>query len=281
LDNQTLKEIFYNVKLNQPLVHNITNYVTANDCANLLLACGASPIMADDILEAEEITSISSSLVMNIGTLHERTVEAMIAAGKKSNELGHPVILDPVGAGASEFRTDTIIRLLNEVSFAVISGNMSEIRAVSGNCKSTKGVDADASHAVTEDNLKEMIEFAAKLSQRTGAVIVITGAIDIIADTKIAFISRNGHPMMSKVTGTGCMLSAAIGAFCAANPLNIAEAAAAAVCMLGLCGEMAYRKVLDTDGGTASFKLHFMDYVSKIDAEMLQSGAKLEVIDFT
>ncbi|HWT27027.1 MAG TPA: hydroxyethylthiazole kinase, partial [Mobilitalea sp.] len=122
--------IIEKIREKSPLVHCITNYVTVNDCANILLACGASPIMADDRLEVEEITSISNALVINIGTLNERTVDSMLAAGRKANELNHPVILDPVGAGASRLRTDTVKRLLSEVKFSVIRGNISEIKAV-------------------------------------------------------------------------------------------------------------------------------------------------------
>ena len=133
------------VRNKKPLVHNITNYVTVNDCANILLAIGASPIMADDIKEAADITKISSALVINIGTLNERTIESMIASGKKANELNIPVIFDPVGAGASEFRNETTKKILEEVKISVLRGNMSEIKFISGLESSTKGVDASES----------------------------------------------------------------------------------------------------------------------------------------
>ena len=133
------------VRNKKPLVHNITNYVTVNDCANILLALGASPIMADDIKEAADITKISSALVINIGTLNERTIESMIASGKKANELNIPVVFDPVGAGASEFRNETTKRIIEEVKISVLRGNMSEIKFISGLESTTKGVDASES----------------------------------------------------------------------------------------------------------------------------------------
>jgi len=267
-----------NVRKKAPLVHNITNYVTVNDCANILLACGASPIMADDIREVEDITSICSALVINIGTLNERTVEAMIKAGKKANELRHTVILDPVGAGASAFRTETAARLLKELSFTAIRGNISEIKTISRGFGSTKGVDADAADRITAGNLNEAAVFAGELARETKAVIIITGPIDLITDGHKAYAVRNGHPVMSRITGTGCMLTAVTGAFLAANPEKLTEAAASAVCTMGICGELAYEKMTETEGGTASFRMHLIDFVSKIQEETITSRARLSEI---
>ena len=144
-----LKTAFENLRSRSPLIHNITNYVTVNDCANMVLACGASPIMADDAAEVEEITAICGGLNINIGTLNSRTVTSMLLAGKKANQLGHPVVLDPVGAGASHLRTDTAFRLLREVQFTVIRGNISEIKTLASGAGTTKGVDADVAHRVS------------------------------------------------------------------------------------------------------------------------------------
>lgn len=260
----------------QPLIHCITNYVTVNDVANMLLACGGSPIMADDIGEAAEITEICQGLVINIGTLNARTVDSMIAAGKRANVLGHPVVLDPVGAGASKLRTDTTFRLLEEVKFSVIRGNISEIKTVYKGSGSTKGVDADVSDAVTEENLSESILFAKDLSFKTGAIIVITGAIDIVANQEKAYIIRNGHPLMSKITGTGCMLTAVIGGYIAANPENHLDAAACAVCAMGLSGEIAYEKLKNIQGGTSSYRTFLIDTMSQLDAFTLEEGMKIE-----
>ena len=212
--------IIANVRAQVPLIHCITNYVTVNDVANILLACGGSPIMADDAQEAAEMSSICNGTVINIGTLNARTVDSMITAGKKANELGHIVVLDPVGAGATTLRTETTFRLLNEIQFSVIRGNISEIKTVYQGSGTTKGVDADVSDTVTEKNLEEVITFAKQLSQKTGAIIAITGAIDIVADSTKAYVIRNGHAMMSKITGTGCMLTGMVAAYCAANPQN-------------------------------------------------------------
>ena len=139
-----LKEMLNHVREKCPLIHNITNYVTVNDCANILLACGGSPIMADDAEEAEEITAICGGLNINIGTLNQRTIPAMHLAGKKANELGHPVVLDPVGAGASKLRTNTAKALLEDIHFTVLRGNISEIKTLALGTGGAKGVDADA-----------------------------------------------------------------------------------------------------------------------------------------
>lgn len=271
-------EIIKNVKNNTPLVHNITNYVTVNDCANILLACGGSPIMADDIEEVEEIVSISSSLVINIGTLNSRTIESMIKAGKKANEQNIPVILDPVGVGASRLRTDTANKLLNEVKFAVVRGNISEIKALGNtNAKGAKGVDADLADSINEENLDEVVEYIKSLSEKLSSVVAVTGAIDIVSDSKKTYIIRNGHPMMGKISGTGCMLSSIIGAYCGANKDNIVDATAAAVCIIGLSGELAYEKILKNDEGTSMLRSHLIDFMSKIDDKILEEGAKFEI----
>ena len=163
------------VRETTPLVHNITNYVTVNDVANVLLACGGSPIMSDDIQDVEDITSICGGLNINIGTLNQNTIPSMFAAGKKANELGHPVVLDPVGAGASALRTQTALKLLEEVQFTVVRGNISEIKTLAAGSGTTKGVDADVADAVTEDNLDASVAFAKSMAERLNAVVAITG----------------------------------------------------------------------------------------------------------
>jgi len=268
--------IFENVRKKCPLIHNITNYVTVNDCANILLACGASPIMADDKEEAADITSVCAGLNINIGTLNSRTIESMLIAGKKANELNHPVILDPVGAGASKLRTDTAYRLLEEVNFAVIRGNISEIKTLAMGSGTTKGVDADVADKVTEENLEEAVDFAKAFAKKTGAVVAITGAIDIVADGERAYCIRNGHPMMSSITGTGCQLSAMTAAFVTANPDNKLEAAAAAVCAMGLAGEIAHQRIGALDGNS-SYRNYIIDAVYNMRPEQLEKGANYEV----
>ncbi|MEG1145554.1 MAG: hydroxyethylthiazole kinase [Clostridium sp.] len=271
-----LKKCLENVRTHTPLIHNITNYVTVNDCANILLACGASPIMADDISEVEEITTICGGLNLNIGTLNQNTIASMLLAGKTANKLSHPVILDPVGAGASTLRTKTACRLLDEIKFAVIRGNISEIKALALGKGTTHGVDADAADTVHIDTLDRTIEFAKRFSGKTGAVIAITGAIDIISDCEHTFIIHNGHPMMANITGTGCMLSAMTTAYAVANPGHILEATAASVCAMGLCGELAYDRLSPRDGN-ASYRNYIIDEVYNLTGETLEGGAKYEV----
>ncbi len=270
------KLILNRVRETKPLIHNITNYVTVNDCANILLACGASPIMADDIEEAAEITSICGGLNINIGTLNHNTVKSMIAAGKKANELGHPAVLDPVGAGASRLRTETALMLMGEVEFSVIRGNISEIKTLASGFGNTKGVDASASDKVTEENLESTIAFAKQFSQQTGAVTAITGAIDIVADKERAYCIRNGHPMMSSITGTGCQLSAMTAAFVTANMECVTEAVAAAVIAMGLCGEKAFERLGSLDGNM-SYRNYIIDAVYRLSPETLERGADYEV----
>ncbi|MBR2490088.1 MAG: hydroxyethylthiazole kinase [Ruminiclostridium sp.] len=265
-----------NVRKTCPLIHNITNYVTVNDCANILIACGASPIMADDREEVEEITTVCAGLNINIGTLNSRTISSMLLAGKRANELDHPVVLDPVGAGASRLRTETALRLLEEVDFAVIRGNVSEIKTLASGRGTTKGVDADVADRVTEENLDEMVAFAKAFGAKTGAVIAITGAIDIVADRETAYCIRNGHPMMSSITGTGCQLSAMTAAFVTANPDHPLEAAAAAVCAMGLAGQIAHSRLTEQDGN-ATYRNYIIDAVYRMTPEMLKRGANYEV----
>ena len=270
------QNMFENVRKNCPLIHNITNYVTVNDCANIIIACGASPIMADDKEEVAEITTICSGLNINIGTLNSRTIASMLIAGKRANELNHPVVLDPVGAGASKLRTKTAMQLLKEVKFAVIRGNISEIKTLAFGSGTTKGVDADVTDKVTKENLDEVIAFTKAFARKTGSVIAITGAIDIIADSRKAYCIYNGHPMMSSVTGTGCQLSAMTAAFVTANPEQSLEAAAAAVSAMGYAGEVAHGRLTDMDGN-ATYRNYMIDAIYNMTPETLEKGAKYEV----
>ena len=256
---------FGNVRTTVPLVHNITNYVTVNDVANVLLACGASPIMSDEPRDVADITAICGGLNINIGTLNERTIKGMFTAGKKANELGHPILLDPVGAGASALRTDTSIRLMEELELTVIRGNISEIKTLALGSGTTKGVDADAADAVTE-------EFAKK----SRCIVAVTGEIDLVSDGAACYVIRNGRPEMEKVTGTGCQLSGMMTAFIAANPEKHLESAAAAVCAMGLAGEIGWSRMEEGDGNSA-YRNRIIDAVYNMDAEVLDKGAKYEV----
>lgn len=270
-----LGEILENLRSTAPLVHNITNYVTANDCANILLACGASPIMADDEAEAVEIAELCASLNINIGTLNTHTIPAMFAAGARATALEHPTLLDPVGAGASKLRTETALALMEKIPFTAIRGNVSEMKILARGCGTTRGVDADAADCVNEENLCAAVDFAMRFASASHAVIVMTGVIDVVADAKRACAIRNGHPMMSRVTGTGCMLSAMTAAYLAAERERPFEAAVASVCAMGLCGERAALRLGERDGN-ASFRNYIIDEVCNLDGEVLERGAKYE-----
>lgn len=274
-----LSTMLNQVRRVSPLVHCITNYVTVNDCANILLACGASPIMADDEREAAEITALCAGLDINIGTLNERTIPSMYAAGKRAAELGRPVLLDPVGAGASTLRTDTARGLLTDIPFTAVRGNASEIKTLAAGGAATQGVDVAASDALGEDNMGQAVAMARCFARQMGAVVVITGAVDLVTDQNDTFLVRNGHPMMARITGSGCMLSAMMTAYLAANPDHPLEAATAAVCAMGVCGEQAAARVDSTQAGNASLRTYLIDAISRLDGETLEKGAKLEHVD--
>jgi hydroxyethylthiazole kinase len=261
------------VRNKKPLVHNITNYVTVNDCANILLAIGASPIMADDIKEAADITKISSALVINIGTLNDRTIESMIASGKKANELNIPVVFDPVGAGASEFRNATTKRILEEVKISVLRGNMSEIKFISGLESTTKGVDASESDMKSSND--EGVNVAKNLANKFNCTVAITGAIDLISDGEREAILQNGTKMLSNVTGTGCMTSALVGAFCGAGS-DYFIAAISGIVSMGISGEIAFEKAGQI--GTGSFHIAIIDAISNLNSGIIRNMAKVEKI---
>lgn len=255
------------VRSKTPLVHCITNYVTVNDVANILLACGGSPIMADDIVEVAEITAISNALLINIGTLNERTIESMICAGMVANKKNIPVILDPVGAGASNLRNITVKKLLNQVKMSVIRGNLSELSFIAGLNSNTRGVDSNES-----DNINNPVEVAKTVAKNFNAIVAITGAIDVVTDGKRVAKISNGVPLMRKVTGTGCMLSAVIGAYIGAVS-EVFEATVTAISSMGIAGELALKRV--TNLGTGSFHIAIIDEISKINDDIIDDFKKV------
>lgn len=265
-----------NVRKKTPLVHNITNYVTVNDVANMLLACGGSPIMSDEAEDVEDITSVCGGLNINIGTLHKSSIGAMFLAGRKANELNHPVLLDPVGAGASALRTDTALKLMKEIKLSVIRGNISEIRTLALGSGTTKGVDADAADAVTEETLDQAVAFVKKFAEQSGTVIAVTGAIDLVSDGNICYVIRNGKVEMGRITGTGCQLSGMMTAFITANPENPAAAAAAAVCAMGLAGEIGWDRMQPGDGNS-TYRNRIIDAIYNMTGEQLERGARYEI----
>ncbi len=234
-------------------MHNITNYVVMNSTANALLAIGASPVMAHAAEEVEEMTAIARALVINIGTLSPSWVEAMVKAGRKARERGIPVVLDPVGAGATRFRTETVRRLLREAPPSIVRGNASEIRAMLVAGEITKGVDSTRSS-------DEALDAARSLSDSAGCVVSVSGATDVIVHgSRIARVS-NGHPMMTRVTGLGCTASALTGAFAAVNSSPF-DAAAHAMAALGIAGEMAEERA----DGPGSLQMHLYDALYQLN----------------
>ena len=261
-----------NVRERAPLVHHITNYVTVNDCANITLSIGASPVMADDINEVEAMTSIASSLVINIGTLNSRTVECMIKAGKKANEVGIPVILDPVGAGATPYRTKVAKTIMDNIELAVIRGNLSEIKTLYGINTKTKGVDSLYDTSI-KDELEKGKLLAKDFSKRVGSIIAITGAVDIVTDGKMIYTVENGHKIMSKITGTGCMCSSLIGSYLGTNEDNLLAALSGVVSM-GISGELAYESLKEGEG-TGTFKVKLMDNIYNLSKEVIERRGKI------
>ncbi|WP_037588581.1 hydroxyethylthiazole kinase [Stenoxybacter acetivorans] len=252
-----------------PLVHQITNYVTVNDCANITLAIGASPIMADDINEVAEIAQLSQAVVLNIGTLNQIHISAMIEAGKAANQKQIPVILDPVGAGASHLRSDTVQILLSEIQFTVIRGNISEMLFLAGLQAQIYGVDAGKADITPK---QQTLSIAQNIAKTHHCTAVITGACDIVADQIQAAFIHNGHPMMANITGTGCMSTALIGSFCGANPDLPFDSAVAALLVMGIAGEIAHKQAGHL--GNGSFRAALHDAVSQMTTETLVKMAK-------
>lgn len=263
--NDMLAEFLNRVRAQRPMVHCITNYVTANDCANMLLACGGSAVMADDPEEAAEIAALSDALVLNLGTPNLRRIEAMRLAGQQANRLGRPVVLDPVGAGCSELRDRAALTLLEEVHFAAIRGNASEIAFLARGRRAKGGVEGEP--------VEDVCNLARQLARQRRTVVIVTGGRDIVTDGEGLVFVDNGHPMMRSVTGAGCMLSAVTGAFLGANGQDQLHAALAAVCAVGVCGETAFRRLGPMDGN-AGYRNAIIDAMYKLTGEQLEGGAR-------
>lgn len=263
------------VRERTPLVQCITNFVTVNDCANILLAAGGSPTMAHDIREVEEAVAGGQALVLNLGAIGD--VEAMLLAGKRANQLGIPVVLDPVAAGVTSLRREACRRLLAELRFTVIRGNASEIRALALGAEGGSGVDVSAGDAVTEENLSRGVELCRRLAESTGAVTALSGQVDILSDGTQTVLIRGGVPTMSRVTGSGCMLTALLGAFCGANPERPLAAAAAAVAAMDLAGERAEARRLQNGTGNATFRTDLIDAVFNLTEDELREGVRYEI----
>lgn len=268
-----ITRLLNNLRDKNPLVHHITNYVTVNDCANITLAIGGAPVMADDINEARDMVALASALVINIGTLNSRTVESMLAAGKRANELGIPVILDPVGAGATPYRTETANIVMENVKLAVIRGNLSEIKTLYGVNSLTKGVDSSEDILAKSDVLIEAKDLAKSFAKKLNTVIAITGSVDIITDGERLYTVENGHKIMSKITGTGCMCTSLIGSF-----LGVSEdytlAALAGIAAMGISGEIAYESLSSLEG-TGTLKCRIIDTIYNLNEGTIMKRGKI------
>ena len=242
------------VRHRSPLVHSITNYVVMNNTANALLAIGASPVMAHWVAEMEEMTAIAGALVINIGTLDDQWIEGMIAAGVAASKRGTPIVLDPVGAGATSQRTATALRIIDECKPTIIRGNGSEIMALVDASVKSKGVDSSAASS-------DALGAAKELALGSGAVVVISGPTDYITDGQRVETISNGNPIMTSVTGMGCTATAMVGAFAAVNP-NPMEAALHAMAVMGIAGQRAaaYSK------GSGSMQVNFLDELYNFSA---------------
>lgn len=245
------------VRDNAPLVHNITNFVVMNNTANALLAIGASPVMAHATEEAAEMAALASALVINIGTLSQEWVDAMVLAMTAALGKGIPIVFDPVGAGATTFRTRICLDLINQISPTVIRGNASEMLALAGSTIKTKGVDSSAAGIDAENA-------AVSLAKEYACVVVVSGAVDLITDGVRINRVRNGHPMMPKVTGLGCTATALVGAFCAINRDPFIASTHAMIAM-GICGEIAAAKAK----GPGTLQVHLIDAFYNLDNEQI------------
>lgn len=251
-----------------PLVHQITNPVTVNGCANITLACGGSPLMADAIEEVEDIVSKSQALTLNIGTVTLPLWETMQKAGKTANRLGIPVVLDPVGVGASRFRQKVINGLLEEIDFAVIRGNASEIATICGEV-SGKGVDSE------QLEVEEYRKLYRTFAEENNVVLSVSGPIDYVTDGEREAWIENGVPLLSQVTGTGCMLTAVTGT-CLGAGMDPFTAAVLSLGAVGISGEKAAKRLTEKEG-TASFQVYFFDEISLLTAEDLKREAKIRI----
>ena len=261
------------VRKQRPLIHCLTNYVTINDVANILLASGASPIMADDPLEVEEITAISQGLTLNLGTLHQEMMKSMRLAAKKAQQLQHVMVLDPVGIGVSTMRRQFACELLETFHFTAVRGNMSEIKALANVHSQAHGVDVSVTDQVTASHLDEAIALVKSLAKQIRSIVIASGALDLVSDGQTCYIVTNGRPEMAQISGSGCQLSALLCGFLAANPHTPLEAALAAVTCMGVAGEKAYRP----ETGNSSYRHHLIDAISLMKSETLNEEARYEV----
>jgi len=263
IDKGELERLLGELRARRPLVHHITNYVTVNDCANATLCIGASPVMAHSVDEVADMAALAGALVLNIGTLDAGQVEAMLLAGKTANRLGIPIILDPVGAGATAYRTRTSLRLLEQLEVAVLKGNGGEISVLAGAGGKVRGVDSAGVGG-------EPVEVVRGLAGRLGITVAMTGRVDIVSDGKRTLMVDNGHPLMGRFSGSGCIAASIVGAFVAVGR-NRVSSTAAALAAFGLAGERAAVHHKEPYG----FRLAIFDELCKLTPKELARGARI------
>lgn len=263
---QRVAELFTMIHNRHPLIHQITNNVTINDCANVTLAIGASPVMATSVEEVADMVNLANALVINFGTVDDHMYKAMVRAGEAANERGIPVIFDPVGVGATRFRTEKARELLRHVNIAIVRGNASEVYALCGGTATTRGVDAGTVRLPVN-------EIAMKAAQQFRCITVVSGEQDVVADERSFVKVVNGDQRLTKVTGTGCMATALIGCFAGVTDDYFA-AAIGGISVMGLAGERA-GKQLDEHEGIGSFKVKLMDHIFHMDADTWEQEVRL------
>ncbi len=279
---EKIPDLIKNVKEKCPLTHCITNFVTVNDCANAILAIGASPIMAEELDEVEEIINISDALVINIGTLKHPQIEAMKISSAQANKTNIPITLDPVGVGVSKLRNNATIDLINNYNISAIRGNITEIKTiaklfnVTDETNTAKGVDVCNDDIITKDNLKANGKIIAKTAEKLNTVILASGPIDILSDGKTTIAIYGGDEMMPLITGSGCMLSSIVGSCIGAT--NPFDGTLLAILAMNKAGEKARAKVDEENLGTGSFRTLLIDALYKTDAEELANESKIEIL---
>jgi hydroxyethylthiazole kinase len=265
-----LLKIRHQIKVDKPLIHCLTNHISINDCANVVLAVGAKPIMAEHPAEVSDITASSKALAINLGNINDTRMESMLISGETALKKGIPSIIDIVGVACSPLRLDFSQNFIAKFHPSVIKGNMSEFKALCGAKNNAKGIDVDEKDIITNDNMVENIAMLKSLSLKTGSVVAATGAIDIITDGRHTFLMENGCEMLARITGTGCMLNVLTAAFIASK--NILGGTVLATALMGICGELSQNAK-----GPGTFKTTFLDFLYSLPDREFKEKIKYHI----
>lgn len=271
MENLVLKEQLERVKTCSPLVLAITNVVTVNECANALLAIGASPVMSGDPDDARALAGLAAATVLNTGTINDTVLKLALAAGYGAREAGRPVVLDPVGVGATVVRKRANDSIIHKINPDIIRGNFSEIATLAGMGTGQKGVDCSE-----PENLSRTINLAKSVALQYKCVVAVTGAVDVISDEQTTYTLEGGSYLLPKITGTGCLLTAMVGAYAGANPENMLEATVGALAHLAIAGERAAAGLVTS--GVGSFRVSLFDHLGFITGDDLTEGARLRLV---